>query len=872
MEISKEQESLKRKHAAGTHSVLEKRPRTSKIAACILEDAKKGKIDIETIHSAIINNCIHATDEDKFQLIHFLAIHDRPDLLKVLLDNNVDVNAKTSSGLAPIHLAARDGHNEILQSLLMNNAQINTIDNKGRQPIHVAAENGRTATINLLLEHHGDIGAQTRKGRDPIHCAAHTGRTVVLQTLIEHNADIHASDRDGLQPIHIASQKGFIDTMKLLLGANAEVNSKDRRQQQPLHHASCKGWIDAAKYLLSCNGSIAARDIIGYQPIHYACEKGNIEMLKLLLNSRADINAKTRFGLRPMHVAARSGQTSVMRFLVEQGSSLHNEADNVHHPIHSAAYTGQTEALRFLAEQGVDVNTKSIANLYPVQITARNGHIEALHYLLSLGISTPLLNELMNIAAKKGNCDTLHLLLEYGANINAQNKKGLQPIHTASKWENVDTISYLLQNGADLHAITRKGEHAIHIAAGKGCSKTVQFLIDNGASPDELTEMNSATPLHFAVEGRAPTIKTVETLLDNGADFNARCFSHRKGYPLEIAAQFGNFKVLILLLSCGALLEHIDKDIGYVVKHLLSAEFLPSPYTLKSHTFEIQPTDVLKIASGQGMIDRVIQSLNLMHDPLKPAAGSHYIQAFVGAATAGQANVIKTLYDYMRNNPFLKPLLRHTVSHGIKRAAAYKHHNVISYLLAHGSEVLKDEDFAEALIPAAASGSTSITRTIHNRISSDTPLLQPSLALALAQAVMHPHLSTVEYLITLSNPHVPLAKAGRALSRLLSSKRYHPDGLRMYKQLLYVLSQRQQILSHVWPSITRTHIDQLSSKRLVNEPRALPNQVRPSAGINSLPAEILEYILVIITQLYWQEFLLSTNPLLQARYTYKYRY
>lgn len=57
------------------------------------------------------------------------------------------------------------------------------------------------------------------------------------------------------------------------------------------------------------------------------------------------------------------------------------------------------------------------------------------------------------------------MLLSYDADIHARTTDGWQALHCACKWDSVEAVSLLLQNGADVNAQTKGHITPLHLAA-----------------------------------------------------------------------------------------------------------------------------------------------------------------------------------------------------------------------------------------------------------------------------------------------------------------------------------------------------------------------------------------------------------------------
>jgi len=56
--------------------------------------------------------------------LHVAAKWGKNNMVKILLENSAQIDAKTRDGLTPLHCAARSGHEEVVTTLLENSAPI----------------------------------------------------------------------------------------------------------------------------------------------------------------------------------------------------------------------------------------------------------------------------------------------------------------------------------------------------------------------------------------------------------------------------------------------------------------------------------------------------------------------------------------------------------------------------------------------------------------------------------------------------------------------------------------------------------------------------------------------------------------------------
>ncbi len=129
---------------------------------------------------------------------------------------------------------------------------------------------------------------------------------------------------------------------------------------------------------------------------------------------------------------------------------------------------------------------------------------------------------------------------------------------------NIETVRIAIKSGADVNAAAPvKSLTALHMAAYNGHSEIVKLLLKHGATVD-CRDDEGKTPLIHACTG--PFAKTVEILLDAGADVNAKD-STEAFTPLMMGAGLGQTEVVKVLLRHNADKSMLDDDDESAIDH-----------------------------------------------------------------------------------------------------------------------------------------------------------------------------------------------------------------------------------------------------------------------------------------------------------------
>ena len=93
--------------------------------------------------------------------LHRAAFWGYTEVVELLINNEVDVNAKDKYGCTPLHDAAEYSHLEIAEMLINRAPDMNALANNGDTPLDLA--NGETA--DLIRKHGGKTGKELKAER-----------------------------------------------------------------------------------------------------------------------------------------------------------------------------------------------------------------------------------------------------------------------------------------------------------------------------------------------------------------------------------------------------------------------------------------------------------------------------------------------------------------------------------------------------------------------------------------------------------------------------------------------------------------------------------------------------------------------------------
>ena len=153
------------------------------------------------------------------------------DVVELLLDKNVPINAQNKNGKTAVYIASQNGHFSVVSTLLNNGAESNTTTNNGWTPLMIASQNGHGDVVELLLENNVPVNTQYTDGMTAVYIASQNGHSSVVFTLLNNGAEPNITTNNGWTPLMIASQNAHQDLFPNLYMMVIMVLSSIRRQK-----------------------------------------------------------------------------------------------------------------------------------------------------------------------------------------------------------------------------------------------------------------------------------------------------------------------------------------------------------------------------------------------------------------------------------------------------------------------------------------------------------------------------------------------------------------------------------------------------------------------------------------------------------------
>ncbi|HEY0960886.1 MAG TPA: ankyrin repeat domain-containing protein [Pseudomonadales bacterium] len=351
-------------------------------------------------------------------------------------------------------------------------------------------------------------------------------KRIFIPALLSFATHSYAAE-PGDSALAIAAMERDFDTVRALLAERgADVNATGPYATPPLHWIVRVGEHELAQRLLELGADPDAANPYGLNPLHLAITNADVDMVRLLLAAGANPEQADNAAETPLMLAARSGSAAIVSALLEAGVAVDTREPNYDQTaLMLAVRAGAAESVQLLLAAGADVNAQTSVGAIPdFRLPSQNAGSKGVGIVRGGwpergerspvgGAKTPLL-----YATRQGDLQLTRALVEAGANIEQGDANGLTPLLNAilnasvatlerPREEHIAVAHYLIERGANVNAMDWYGETPLWAAV------VLRNLDVNGPVKDNGID-------------RAAALTLIETLLEHGADPNARTKEH----------------------------------------------------------------------------------------------------------------------------------------------------------------------------------------------------------------------------------------------------------------------------------------------------------------------------------------------------------
>ena len=175
-------------------------------------------------------------EDDAYRLIR--ACYESLDDASQLLRNEpMLVSALTGLGETPLHFLAVEDRLDAVKLLVEHGAKIDTLNQFGNSALAEAASLGYVETLGWMLAN-GATLALPGQSEPTLHEAVRSGSAEVVRMLLEAGADVEVVDSLGCTALHAAAgDDERVAIIPVLAAAGADIDHVGLFDETPLDHA-----------------------------------------------------------------------------------------------------------------------------------------------------------------------------------------------------------------------------------------------------------------------------------------------------------------------------------------------------------------------------------------------------------------------------------------------------------------------------------------------------------------------------------------------------------------------------------------------------------------------------------------------------------
>lgn len=399
---------------------------------------------------------VNARDEYGQTPLH-LALN--ADIAKHLLrDKRMDIGTEDYAGRSVLHTAVLKRHLDVVKVLLENNVDAEWKDDSGKTASFYAQQ---CPAAWFMLRFGADTEARNinQLNNTGLLHVAWLGDLESTRFYLEQGAAVDARNSHGETALTEASRHGDIEIVELLLqyGASTDIQADPGKEWPALMQAIRDGREEVARVLIRHGANKDYKLGSGNNCLAEACWRNHFGIAKALIEAGGDIDNQDLQNATPLFKAACKGNTDFVHWAIAKGASVNARNDKSSTPLYEAASNGHTETVSILLEHGASHRVKVPPKNYsPLGIAALNGRDECAMVLLQHGADPNLKGHCNNATLVEACCGgrpkLLKDLIAAGGNIEDSNGTGVTPLHIAAFRGQDECVRVLVEAGADLES------------------------------------------------------------------------------------------------------------------------------------------------------------------------------------------------------------------------------------------------------------------------------------------------------------------------------------------------------------------------------------------------------------------------------------
>ncbi|MEO8670346.1 MAG: ankyrin repeat domain-containing protein [Tahibacter sp.] len=397
---------------------------------------------------------------------------------------------------------------EFAQDLQARGADPYAANPQGETALHLAAQLGAVILLQELLERGQNVNARDARGRTALHFAVALPAAqaiTAVRALIRHGADPRLLANDGESIVGLALARQSTDLQRWLHWPTWNLPNR-KLYNIDVVTAAQAGDADAVDKLVSLGLSVNANDAQGASALLRACGQGHLDTVDRLLAAGADAELCANGGATCLSAAISAHRDTIVVRLIAHGVDLDRRLPGGGTALMIACALGFPDAAARLLAVGADPDLADDKGSTALHAAAQfafghagsaraRGVLDALlrHRAapnpLNAKGQSPLLLLVGGRAEPGSTCDPAPIaalvsqMLDHAAVLDAQDERGVSPLHACAIHGLLGAARQLLARGAERNTRDCLGRTPAELAELLGYTDVAAELDTIGAMP-----------------------------------------------------------------------------------------------------------------------------------------------------------------------------------------------------------------------------------------------------------------------------------------------------------------------------------------------------------------------------------------------------
>ncbi|KAL7302491.1 hypothetical protein TKK_0005135 [Trichogramma kaykai] len=275
-------------------------------------------------------------EKDDQMLLHMAVKVQNPRIIKLLLENGVNINIYSDAdGWTPLHCAINERDHEIIDMLINYRAMADQKELYGSQDttLMMACNTGDIRIVRSILRGRPNIDAYNKWKQTALYLAAARGMKDIVTELMRWNPNpvinqealsyaIQGSSANHQEIVNILLDHGYsLDSL------NLNDHFENSRLIRTVRDATKNGYSNVLRWLLmkGVHPDIYLYDQSGNRLVHYAVP--HPDCMRLLIEHGADVHALNNDGQSPMILAVYQCAADTVELLCDGGVDVSHDTD-----------------------------------------------------------------------------------------------------------------------------------------------------------------------------------------------------------------------------------------------------------------------------------------------------------------------------------------------------------------------------------------------------------------------------------------------------------------------------------------------------------------------------------------------------------------